>query len=46
MEQRRDRKDRRGKPIRKGYKKHRITFKDEVLPGEKIASVVIVDSYK
>ena len=46
MERRRERKDRRGKPIKKGLKQHRITFKDEVIPGESLAQVVLVESYK
>ena len=46
MEDRKQRKDRRGKVIVKGGKSHRISFKDQVCPGERLATVTIVESYK
>lgn len=36
-ESRKQRKDRRGRPIVKGKKSHKISFRDEVCPGEHVA---------
>ncbi len=45
-EERKLRKDRRGRAIVKGRKTHSISFRDEVCPGEHVASFKIVESFK
>lgn len=42
----RERRDRRGRPIIKGLKQHKVSFRDEVCPGQQIYSVSVVDNYK
>ena len=40
------RKDRFGNEIRMGDKGHKLTFKDQVEKGQRIADIIYVESYK